>query len=100
MKDELNVPVLATCGILGVLLLVVVVFGVQAYFLNYQNEEEARKADNTVNHFLVDLRSEQHKNISTYHWVDKDKKIAAIPIEDAMKAVVQANGKVSTALAQ
>lgn len=43
---------------------------------------------------LAKLQAEQRKRLSGYAWVDREKGIAAIPIEEAMKRVVArgANG--------
>ncbi|MEA2709904.1 MAG: hypothetical protein QOF78_2505, partial [Phycisphaerales bacterium] len=53
----------------------------------------ATKWDNTPLQPITDIRRAQETNISTYRWVDKDKKRVAIPIDDAMRIVAQQNQK-------
>jgi hypothetical protein len=48
-----------------------------------------------VNYQLRDLREAQQKNISTYRWIDRDKQIAAVPVDEAMKMLIESKGKPS-----
>jgi len=99
-KDDMNVPLLVTLGVIGVILALVCVFGTQAYFLYITDVEAERKADMSVNYTLTDLRDQQTKNITTYRWIDRNKKIAAIPVEEAMKSLIESKGNFATALAK
>jgi hypothetical protein len=38
---------------------------------------------------LQDLRNQEHQLLSTYGWVDKNRGVVRIPIEDAMKLTLQ-----------
>jgi hypothetical protein len=67
--------------------------GIQAWFLREVQREVATKWDNTPLQPITDIRRAQETNISTYRWVDKDKKRVAIPIDDAMRIVAQQNQK-------
>ena len=93
MSNKVNTPFIIFVGVLSILLLFVIVIGVQAWFRDQELGEEARYVNRPVKG-LVEVRSEQLAKINDYRWVDRKNGIAAIPIEQAMKVVVQKEGKV------
>ena len=61
--------------------------------MSEEQDEMDRKYAGAVNFQLADLRAEQQTKLNTYRWVDRDKQVVAIPIDDAMKLLMQTNGK-------
>lgn len=93
LKEDVNTPLILTIGAISALLVIVTVVGLQAGYMYEEGREYDSKYANAVNTQLTELRTRQLANISTYHWVDKNK-VAAVPIEQAMQVVIQNNGKV------
>ena len=80
-RQDMNVPMIITITLLSVVLLVVIVAGVDAWFRwEFQREHEAKIAA-TVYPELAELRAEQQASLDT----------APITIDDAMEQVVAAN---------
>lgn len=92
-KDDTNSQLIITIGAVAGFLVIVLTIGLQAWFLNEEQSETELKWAEAVNHRLKDLRSTQAANLSTYRWIDKDKQIAAVPIDEAMKTLIQNQGK-------
>ena len=80
IKQEANVPLIVTVGAVSGILLVVITFGVEAWFLYEENNEIAAKWDQNPNVRLKELREEQTAKITTS---------AQMPIDQAMKSIVE-----------
>lgn len=93
MKQEVNTSLILTTGLMSVLLLVVIVIGVQAWFLNEEHAEVEAKWESSPNVALADLWAGQQAKINQTRWVSKEQGRAAIPIADAMRVVAAAGGK-------
>ena len=92
IKQEANVPLVLSIGIVSGMLLLVIVIGVQAWYQSEENSETAAKADEFPNTTLIDLKQSQIDNISDYRWVDKANHVVSIPIDRAIDIYVQTNG--------
>ena len=92
-KEDVNSPLIFTIGAVSALLAIVVVVGLQSWFMYEEQAEKDQNYAGAVNHQLVDLRKEQQSNITGYRWIDRDKKVAAVPIDEAMKLLIQNKGK-------
>ena len=84
-KQEVNVPLIVTIGIVSGIMLLVTVIGVQAWYQDEEQAEAAAKAQEYQNTWLDNLKTDQQANIGTYRWVDKKTGTVAIPVSDAMK---------------
>jgi len=86
---EPKYSIIAILGIVTVILLIVVSIGIQQY---YDRTEESL-IYNTVlaqpNWVLEDLRRKETTELTGYSYFDKQKGSVRIPIEQAMKAVIQ-----------
>jgi hypothetical protein len=92
IKQEVNVPLIVTIGVVGFTLVLVLVLGTQAW---YESEAEAQfnfEADQYPNTGLISLKTDQLTNINSYRWVDRKAGIVTIPIDDAIKIMVQTGG--------
>lgn len=87
-RDDLNVSMIATVGVVSVTLTVVSVFAVRALFNSYLRAEKQRKV---IQIRAVDSDSklaEQEARLTRYSWVNREQGTATIPIELAMRLVV------------
>ena len=90
-RQDVNTPVIVTIGIVSALLLIVVAIGLEAWFRSEEQSQMAVMSRRAVYMPLVSQTLEQQSKINGYRWIDSQKQIAAIPIEEAMK-IVAANG--------
>lgn len=91
-KQEVNSPLIVTVGIISVLLLIVSAIGLEAWFRYEETSEMEQKWKDNPNTWLADIRQRETSELNGgYHWVNKDKKIVAIPIDDAMRIVAADN---------
>ena len=86
IKQEVNAPLIVTIGVVSGFLLLVVVFGVQAWFVREERDEIADKWREAKNVQLDDLRSAQRAKIESAGGT-------MIPIEKAMQEIVKSGGK-------
>ncbi len=92
-RQDVNAPLLGTIGAVGILLILIVIIGLQAWFHAEQNHEIARKFDNTPVAWLQSLKMEQEHRLQTGRWVNRDKGVVQIPIDQAMDLIVKEHGK-------
>jgi hypothetical protein len=92
-KQEINVPLVFTIGIVSGFLLITIVIGVQAWYLSEEQGEVDAKADTSPMQVLVDAKEAQAHLSDGAHWTDKSRKTLQIPIEQAMDLIVSNNGK-------
>lgn len=80
-------------GVVGILWLVISVFVLQA--LTYQFEARENEAKNINQQWTDRIRmtAEQETDLHRYRWIDKEKGVAGIPIEDAMRIVARDAGR-------
>ena len=88
-RQEANVPLLMTIGAISGFLLLVLAIGTEAWFLREVQHETAAKWDNAEVQPLTDQRAEQVARINSYRWANKEHTRATIPIDQAMKMVVE-----------
>jgi hypothetical protein len=86
IKQEVNTPLLLTVGVVSALLLLVIVFGTQAWFVREERDEIAAKWEIAKNVQLEDLRSSQRARIERSGGTN-------VPIEKAMQVLIQTGGK-------
>jgi hypothetical protein len=92
-REQANVPLLLTIGAVSGFLIIVLAIGIQAWFLREVQREVTQKWEGQPIQPVTDKKSQQLANITTYRWSDKEKKHAAIPIDQAMKLYVEQNAK-------
>jgi hypothetical protein len=96
-KQEVNVPLVVTIGIVGGILVLVCVIGVQAWFQSEEQNEVAVKAveaEQRPDNWLKVLQDSQKTAIgmatttqpssTDVHWADKTKGTVVIPVAQAM----------------
>jgi hypothetical protein len=92
---EPNAPLTALVGIVSAIVLFVVVVLLQAFFYRAEQEENVRKVVAVAPQELSQLRAQQQELLHSYKVVDQQKGVVAIPIDLAMKLVVQEAGRSS-----
>ena len=103
-KQEVNVPLIFTIGVVSGIVLLVIVIGTQAWYQSEEMTEVAVKAQDAVGRSLdpasptktfAELKQEQLTALAAKpHWTDTTKKVrAAVPIEDAIKYLIDHEGK-------
>jgi len=95
-KQEVNVPLILTIGIVSGIMLLVIVIGTQAWFQNEEQSEMAAKAMEFPHQDLIELQNGQRANINSYRWVDQKNGVVAIPIGRAMQVMLETNGNLPT----
>jgi hypothetical protein len=96
MTQQANAPLIITIGAVSGLLLLVLMFGVEAWFRYEERAELEDQWDNSKNEWLDTLREGQAKHLSAYAF-NAETKNWSIPITDAMAKVVATEGKVNVA---
>jgi hypothetical protein len=97
LKNDINIPLLATIGACSAFLLLVILFGVQAWY-DWEVDGYFKETwGNSVSQRVKDQKDAQKLNIdSPTRWVDRSKGLAQVPISDAMKVVIETGGKIPT----
>ena len=93
INQEVNAPLIFTVGVLSGLILLVMVFGMQAMFYMAERAETTKKWEQSTNTWLEDLRREQARNIMSERWLDVENQIVTMPIDRAMDYVVAHQGR-------
>jgi hypothetical protein len=103
-KQEVNVPMVMTVGIISGILLLVTVIGTQAWYQSEEQDEimlksgEAAARSLTIelpNATFAELKKGQEKALwAKTHWVDEKKKTrVTMPIDEAMEYLADHSGK-------
>jgi hypothetical protein len=103
-KQEVNVPLVLTIGIVSAILLLVTVIGTQAWFQSEQQEEQMLKSEEAAaragslqlpDPSFTELKDEQKQALAAKpHWVDEKKKDrVTIPIREAMAYLASQDGR-------
>ena len=96
IEQQPNTPLLITIGAVSGFLLLVLIIGVQAWFLREVQRETRIKYEDVPQQPVTDLKLEQLTKIHQYRYVDQAKGRVAIPIDQAMKMIVANHGQLPT----
>lgn len=80
-----------TVGVVGILVLVIVVFLVQGMYEQVSRAELERKVVSQVPEELRSLRAAQVERLREVKWVDRERGLVTIPIDEAIARLVEAN---------
>ena len=83
-KDNFDIPMIVTAGIVSVALTIASVMGVQALYYGYQIQEVDRKVTSRPTTSANSKLAEQDAKLARYAWTDREKGKVVIPIERAM----------------
>ena len=88
-RDEMNIPVIVTVSLVTTVLVLLSVVGTQAFFRFEQEKINRIRVIEAPNDDLDQLNNQQLAEIQQYRWVDREKGLAAIPIDRAMALYAQ-----------
>jgi hypothetical protein len=89
--DQVNAGLIAMIGLFAAVVLLLIVVLLQAWFYNWKEGLAAAQlvpVDDPQTP-LGQMRIEQEEQIDSYHWVDRQKQVRAIPIGRAMALVAE-----------
>lgn len=92
--DTIDTPRIVLVGFLSAILTFVVILGAQAAFFAADNMEAQRKVASGVPSPLAEGLTQQQNRLAGYGWVDPAKGVVNIPVNDAMKLVIEEQQKV------
>ena len=93
MRQEVNAPLILTIGVVSGVLLLILMLGTHTWFLFEEQTEVSVKSEQITPLSMQNLIREQRTNLTAYRWANPEKTAVQIPIEDAMKQIVQSGGK-------
>ncbi len=101
-RQYVNTPLILTVGAVSGVLLVVIGIGTEAWFQSEENREITAKWDAPSSVPVGSLLIEDTKMIppqplDVYRWTDPHHKALAIPIAEAMRLLVETQGKLPAA---
>jgi hypothetical protein len=80
-------------ALVGAILVFVIIVALQAFFYRAEEAERTTKIYAVAPEDLAKLRATQREQLSTYRWVDRDRRIVAIPIDRAMELTARDQGR-------
>ncbi len=95
-RNDVNSPVIITVVLAGVLGLLVLILGMQGWFLGQEESIYAEKSAGAVYAPLEKLRLGQQDWLRSTGPLNADKQTVKIPIDDAMRIMVRTQGKFPT----
>ncbi len=93
LKNDINVPLLATIGVISSMLLVVILLGVHTWYLWELQSEFGEKCAGATNAHVVEVKSAQLAHLQAFGKADPAKGTFRIPISVAMDQVAKNGGK-------
>jgi len=100
IKDQVNIPVIVTLSFISGFMILILMVGVQAWYLwEVKREIEVKWANSKPEQMtaLMDAQKAHVHGDSAYQWVDKEKGLVAVPVEAGMKMLIDAGGKMPKA---
>jgi hypothetical protein len=99
--DDLPPPVesdrvIVLSGLAGVIILAVMLVWLRSYFFLVRNETIQKNYLSAPNPKIDDLHAHEQQLLNSYGWVDRQKGIVHIPIDQAMELMVRESGRSMT----
>ena len=88
-KENLNIPMIVTVGLISVVVTAVSVIAVQALYYSYATNETQRNVIEAPTADADSKLAEQIAKLSRYSWTNREKGVVTVPIERAMRLIVQ-----------
>ncbi|MEM6313187.1 MAG: hypothetical protein AAF743_03825 [Planctomycetota bacterium] len=93
MKQGINIPVVCVVGLIGTLIMVNLVLGVQAWYFWSTDRLMAERAQGARDRDLRLLTAEQTANMTAVRFTDESKQTVAVPIDMAIDMWLADNAK-------
>jgi hypothetical protein len=97
MNQEANTPMVLTIGAVSCLLILVIMFGVEAWFRNEERNEVVEQWDDNPNTWLEDMRTPQKDRLVAPPSKDPKTNTMHIPIDEAIKLFIESKGELPAA---
>lgn len=88
-RENLDIPMIVTVGIVSTVLTAACVIGVQALYLSYAQAETNRKVVFAPTADADSKLAEQSAKLARYGWANREQGKVVVPIEHAMDLVVE-----------
>jgi len=88
-EDDPNALMTVLLGVIGCVLLLAILFGLEAVFYSSQQSEFREKVVSSKPAELRLVQSEQLEAIRDYHWIDREAGVVGLPVERAMELMVE-----------
>ncbi len=92
-RTEPKASVTAVVGVVFAVVVFVLIVALQWYFHRVEQAEVERKVLVVAPEELSQLRAKQEEQLNSYRWVDKGQNVITIPIDVAMRRVVEESGR-------
>ena len=86
---DINIALIATCGVVAATILLVLIVGLQAWFHHAHDAEHERKVVSQPYVELKSMQAKQLEQLHSYRLLDKDKGIVQIPIDRAIDSYLR-----------
>ena len=86
--DGIDAELITMIGLFGAILVFVLIVMAQVLYYRLARTDYEHKFVDAGSADLQSVTTEWRAALSSYHWVDKNKEIVAVPIEHAMDVVV------------
>jgi len=87
--DNIDTPKIVVIGFIAAIVTFAAIVGAQAIYFAAYTFETKEKDIQAADAIVDDALTQQSARLSSYNWVDPDKGIVSIPIDDAMKLVLE-----------
>lgn len=86
--DDLNTPMIAIVGFLGAIATFAIIVVLQVLYYQLEAVEQYKKEVSQAPAELSNVLADQEAKLAGYRWVDQQKRLVAVPIDRAMRLVV------------
>ena len=80
-----NITVIGICGAVGTF---VIIIGLQSMYYRFESQEYQRKVVTVQTVGPDSLLNDQRSRLNSYGWIDRERRLVGIPIDDAMSLTV------------
>jgi hypothetical protein len=89
--DEVNAGLIGIVGVFAAVVLLLIIVLVQAWYYTWKGQvaSDREVLTNSPDMPLGRMLAEQEQQIGSYHWVNREKQVRAIPIDQAMALVAE-----------
>ncbi len=87
--DDINAGTISVIGFIAIIITFVIIVAVQVLYFEYQEIEEKRKHSLFPANESSRKLAEQKKKLESYTWIDREKGIVSIPIQQSMQDVLE-----------
>ncbi|MFQ5653378.1 MAG: hypothetical protein ACE5GW_01435 [Planctomycetota bacterium] len=91
--DDPNAPSTLYVGLVGTVIFVICVLAIAAIYYGASADMTAEQSFSVDPRELMELRALQRERLEGYDWVDVDKGVLSIPVEEGMRMVIEEHSR-------